>query len=215
MATVTVQNARDALNKRKRDLTDVTATVFAQWCDYVNKYLYRQLYIADPERFILTQSYVISSYPQTSTLPAGFENIEPLGTGFFIQNQDGTASSQTLTRTGYGSVIPGYYITGNSVVFTGIQNQTVVLRYIPQVTTLTSVASYFSTTGLIGGSTILDDFYLSYVVDALDVLYTIWDAEAIDEAYADQRFVRALNEIITTIRKEPTAFAIDDYTLNF
>lgn len=215
MATITVQNARDALENRKRDLTDVTATVFAQWCDFANKYLYRQLFVADPERFILTTSYVISSYPQTSALPVGFENIEPLGTGFFIQNNDGTASSATLTRTGYGSAVPGYYITGTNVVFTGIQDQTVVLRYIPTIVTLTSVGQYFSTTGLIGGTAILEDFYLSYIVNALDGLYTMWDAEAVDEAYADQRFVRALNEIVTTIRKEPTAFAIDDYTLNF
>jgi hypothetical protein len=212
---ILVSAARTALENRKRDITDVTSTVFVQWCDFVNKYLYRQLFIADPERFIALQTYTISAAPQTHALPGSFENIEPLGTGFFIQNQDGTASSQTLVRTGYGSGTPGYYINGNNVVFTGIQNQTVVLRYIPQVITLTATTEYFTTTGYINGSSILDTFYLSYVVNALDVLYTIWDAEALDEAYADQRFVRALNDIVTTIRKEPTAFAIDDYTLYF
>ena len=215
MSTLTVQQARDAFDLRKRDITDVSATLFATWCDYLNKFAYRQLYIAEPERYVSTQSYTISSYPQTSALPASFDNIAPLGTGFFVQNSDGSASSQTLARTGYGSSVPGFYITGSNVVFTGMQNQTIVLRYIPTQTTLTTVTDYFSTTALTGGATIIDSDYTLYLVNALDVLYTIWDVEAIDESYADQRFVRALNEMVTTMRKEVTAFAIDDYTLSF
>ena len=212
---LTIQNARDALERRKRDISDVSSAVFGEWCDFVNKFAYRKLISTDAERFISSTSFTVSSEPQTSALPADFRNIQPLGTGFFLQDSNGDDTTRTLARTGFGSKVPGYYISGTNVVFTGMTNETITLRYIPTQTAISAVGDYFTVDGLTGGVEIIPNEYLLYLVNALDVMYSLWDDNVPEESFADARFVRALNELIETVRKEPDAYGIEDYTLNY
>jgi len=211
-----VSDVQTAFGRRKRDITDVPAATFYEWADFVNKFVYRKLRGTDPERFMQSTTFTVTSDPQTSALPADFRDVQPLGTGFFIRNSDGTDSERTLGRTGFGSTSLGYYITTTNVVFTGLGNsEVIVLRYMPTQTKLTQSTQYFTLDGLTGGVEVIPDEYLEALIEALDVLYSRWDDNVSEESYADTRFVRALDELVNTLRREPDAFAIPDYSNNY
>jgi len=46
-------------------------------------------------------------------------------------------------------------------------------------------------------------------------LYQIWDEMEAEEAYADARFVRSLNELLDYIRKQPAVYGLSDFSLTF
>jgi hypothetical protein len=193
MAAITLSTALQALLNRKKDLSDVSTDVFIGWCDFINKYLYRQLTNIDPERWIMSQLYTVSASPTTAALPAGFLSMSAVGCGVFMQDPNGNDTSWQLPRTGFGASDTGFYITGSNIVFTGINSAaTFRLRYIPSIATLTAI----------GDSMILYDYYLGYLVDAMDVQYTQWDENPLDNMVADQRFVNSLEDLLSCFRKE-------------
>jgi hypothetical protein len=197
---ILVSTARTEFEKLKRDITDVSTGTFTSWCDYLNDFIYRKLSATDPERFILTQAYSsVSATPfQTSALPAAFKNISPEGTGFYIVERD-----------------RGFYISGTDVVFTEVDGEDILLRYIPNNTAIDALTDYFTVDTTSGGVEIIPDEYLNYVIKALDVFYTQWDETSGAESLADFRFTRVLNEIIDNIRKEPDAHQLNDFSQVF
>ena len=132
---IQVSAARTSLLNLKRDLTDVPNATFEEWCSFANQRAYRFLLGIDPGRFFLTQSFTVSTNPQTSALPTAFMNIQSWGSGFFEVDGSGTQTEGRLVRTGFGSQIKGYYIDGTNVVFTGMNNSEVfTLRYVRKIT---------------------------------------------------------------------------------
>lgn len=193
MANITLTTARQALLNRKRDISDVGQSVFIQWLDFINKYLYRQLTNIDSERWILTQTYTVSTSPQTFSLPTGFLNMSALGCGLYKVDVNGVDTCYQLARTSFGSTNEGFYITGNNIVFTGIVSTTSFkLRYIPVLATLASMSD----------SVIIDDYYLEYLVNAMDVQYSMWDSDTLGNITADQRFVNSMSDLLSCFRKE-------------
>lgn len=216
MAELTVQVARDAFLRFKVDLSDISTNIFAEWCDFINRFIYKEASGIDPERFISTSSFTVTTIPSTQTLPSDFRDIQKTGCGFFFVDADGKDTDRALTQTGFGRRDRGYYIQGTNVVFTGIENNEVfTLRYIPTTTKLTALADFFTQNKLTGGKIIIDDEYLEYVVKALDVLYDQRDEEPGAESIADARFVRALNNLLDNLKKEPGAYQLDDFTLPY
>ena len=214
MAAITLQTARNAFGRLKKDITDVSQSDFVDWCNFVSRFAYREIVGADPERFVSTSSYTVSAAPSTQALPADFENIQPLGCGVFEVDNDGKDTIYQLARTGFGRRDPGYYITGTNIVFTGIDDsKTYKMRYIPTTTDFSALTDYFTHDGTVTGNIIIDSYYLNYLVKALDVFYTQWDEVPNDEILADARFSRVLDELIRNIRKEPNALDLPDLSL--
>lgn len=197
MATTATQ-AQTKLEERLHDITDVPEATYLTWCDYLNKWAYRRLTQVDPERFISTQSYTISSNPQTSALPASFRDIQAYGCGFYLMDSTGNFIADELMRTGFGSRSQGYWISGTNVVFTGLETGTITLRYIPTVSTIDGLSDTFS----------IPDEYMQYIEEALVKLYMMWDEEPGNEALSDQRFLNFLDDLFSTVRKEPAVFEL-------
>jgi hypothetical protein len=214
---LTVQNALDAFGRYKRDITDVPNATFIEWCDYVNKFAYRKIAGIDAERFIdQSNTFTVTSAPQTSALPSDFEYTESFETGFYVVDDNSNDTTRRLAVTGFGSSKMGYYIQGTNVVFTGIDDsKTIRLRYIPVNTQITALADYFTIDTLITGAEIIPDEYLNYIVKAVDVFYTQWDEDPNAESLADFRFVNVLDELLDNIRKGPSAFGTPDYSVNY
>ena len=211
-----VSDVRTAFERRKRDISDVSSATFVEWCDFINKFIYERIADQDPERFIETSSYTVSTSPQTSALPADFKNIQTLGTGFYEIDDNGDATSFSLPRTGFGQRTQGFYITGSNVVFTGIDDSTIyTLRYMPKTTKIDATTNYFTVDTLVTGKEIILDEYLELLVNALDVQYTIWDEDPSSESLSDFRFVRALESLLSDIRREPDAYGIPDFSQSF
>ena len=192
MATA-LSTIRTRLENRLKDIADITNAVLFQMASDLNQFLYVQMFELDPERFVTTQSYTVSSSPSTQALPAGYRDNSEYNCGFFLQNTDGTASTQQLRLTGYGSTDIGYYITGTNVVFTGINtSRTVVLRYIPVLADIDDLADTF----------VVPDENKELLTEGM-VLYYYRYEEDPREGDQDNRFTRLLMQFKESLSKGP------------
>lgn len=181
----------------KQDIGDVEAATFIGWCNFINRFFYNYLSKIDPERLISTQDYSVSSNPQSSALPSSFKNLQPFGTGLYKLDSSGNLTDEKLIITGPGSSERGFYITGASIVFTGISSENFRMRYLPKLTTLTDTDD----------SLVIPDEYEHYMIQAIDVIYPQWDEDFGMESLADARFVRALSEVASNIKRTPAVYS--------
>jgi hypothetical protein len=195
-----------SLALRKRDISDVDAATRIQWLDYINKFAYKILIGTDPERLMSTQNYTVTTSPSSQALPADFSTIGTGGAGFYYVDSNSVQSSARLVRTGTGRQSVGYWISGTNVVFTGINaTQALILRYVPAVTAITAVSDTMA----------IPDEFEQYALNAIDVLYDVWDEDLGAENFADLRFVRSLDEFVRNVRKEPGAESLPDFSLMY
>jgi len=206
-----VSEVRTQFEYLKQDISDVDAPVFLQWCNMIHRYAYRALKATEPQRFITSQSYTVSTTPSTQALPSDFRDMREEGTGFYYTDDDSELTPIRLPQTGRGSEQLGYYLEGSNVIFTGIEDtvgKTFVLRYIPNLTALSSTSSYFTLDTTNTGVEIIPDEYLDFVLQALDVRYSQWDEDTPSEGNADQRFTRVLDEMLGYYGRAPRVFSL-------
>ncbi len=218
---VSLQQAFTQLLALKKDLSDVPQATFIYWCDYINKFLYRALLATDSDRYVKTASIQVLSGQSNyliSSIASDFKNITSFNEGiYYSNNQTGLPLDRKLVITGYGSQVQGYYLDRLNFVFTPqpVQNVLYYLRYNPQIITLSLINEYFSLDGLVTGTEIIPDEFIQYVVSALDAQYAVWDEDIGSESYADSRFVRALNELLSYIKRSSPVYGLTDFSLTF
>jgi hypothetical protein len=214
---IQLQTAYDSFKRLKKDISDVDLPTFCEWCDFINKFLYRELIATDQERFInaltLTTTIGVASY----ALPADFRDIGPIGCGLFEVDSTGVQSDRQLTKTGFGQQTRGYYISGSNLILTPtpVITEQYTMRYIPTITQLTTLGQYFTMDGTVTGTEIIPDEYLRNLRDAIDVQYGVWDEEVGAESYSDARFVRSLDELLRNIRKDVATVGLPDFSGTF
>lgn len=224
MAPISLQQAYAALQNLLKDITDVPQATFVQWCEFVNEYTYRYLAGVDPERFIVETTLSVVGGTPTYALNANFHDMQTWDTGFFMTDSEGnnTGVRLPLTSPGTGSNVAlgpggpfaGYYIQGTNFVFTPTptQSYTLIQRYIPTITVLDNINQYFTLDGTATGFPIIPYEYLQYVVRALAAQYMIWDEDVSSESFADQRYVRAMDELCENIRRQPQPVPLLDFS---
>ena len=197
MAT-TVTTIQDRLSNRLKDISDVTNSVLFQMASDLNQFLYNEMFGEDPERFITTASYTVTSSPSTQALPVGFRDTTEWGCGFYPLDSNGNPERFSLKPTGFGSQEYGYYITGTNVVFTGINaNKTFTLRYIPVLADITALSDVFVT----------PDENKELLTEGM-VLYYYRYEEDPREGEQDMRFKRLLDAFKEGLPKSPKVFVI-------
>lgn len=210
---ITLQNVLDSLGNRLKDISDVPQATFIEWCNFANTQVYRHVLSIESERYLLSQTYVVSTSPQTVTLPDDFKSIKPLACGIYERDNSGKDTETSLGRTGFGSEVKGYYFDRANLVFTGIESAlTYVLRYAPTVFTFTALTDTFTTDGLATGQEIIPNEYLQFLVEDILVLYNQWDEQGGNESLADFRFSRLLNEYSQNIRRDPSSYDLPDFS---
>ena len=210
-----LQTAYDSFAEYKKDISDVTTAMFIDWCDWLNKFIYNHRLGIEPNKFIISQSYTVTTSPNTQALPVTFRDINKFGCGVYLVDSSGNDTDNSLTITGFGREDQGYYISDTNIVFTGMTNQTVKLRFIPKITACVALTGYFTLDTLISGKEIIPSDNLDFAIKALDVYYDQWDEDVGMEGIADQRFVRLLDDFSRNVPVTPTVYALDDPTLNF
>jgi hypothetical protein len=218
MAAFTVATAFTQFGIYKKDISDVADAEKLQWAQQVLNYIYQEFVKVDPERWITTDTVSAVSGTATYSLPSDFLHIQSVGCGLYKQNSDGYATDERLTMTGYGSSTTGFYISGGNIVLTPpdwSETQTYILRYIPNPFAFTATTEYFTSDGTNTGTTVIDSQYMDYVIKAIDVLYSQWDADPGSESIADHRFMNVLNSILVDIRREGASYALPDMSLSF
>jgi len=202
---ITLTTIQTRLEKRLKDIADIDNDTLFQMATDLNQYLYNEMFKADPERFITTQNYTVASSPSTQALPTGFRDVQEYGCGFYLQNDDGTASTNRLIITGYGSTDIGYYINGTNVVFTGINStKTIVLRYVPTLADIGSLADSF----------VAPDENKELILEGM-VLYYYRYEEDLREFEQDQRFSRLLDRFLDNLRKTPKVYSRPNYSASY
>lgn len=205
---IQVQSAYNAFSRYKRDITDVSTSTFLDWADWLNKFVYRKLVGVEPDRYISSQSYTVTTSPYASSLPTGFKTLDGFKLGLFLVNADGTDTDIQLAVTGFGSTQPGYYLTSSSIVFTGITNETYKMRYLPAITAIDALTDYFTLETTQAGKVLIPDDQMDFVVKALDVFYNQWDEDVGMEGNADQRFERLLSDFPNDMKRVPNVYGL-------
>ena len=72
---ITLSTIKTRLTNRLKDIADIDDDVLFQMATDLNQFLYNETFGEDPERFITTSSYTVSSSPSTEALPAGFRDV--------------------------------------------------------------------------------------------------------------------------------------------
>lgn len=195
----TVATIQSRLERRLKDINDIDASLLLDMATDLNQLLYREMLKADPQRFIATEVYTVTSSPSTQALPNGFRDIKEFGCGFFIRESDGTDTRIELPKTQFGSKGWGYYILGGNVVFTGINSTTTIaLRYIPTLADLTSInTSEFCVT----------DEYKDLVLEGMVLAY-YKNEEDPREQDADERFARLFNQFMEEIPQDVQMYSL-------
>jgi len=193
---ILVSSAKTSLENRKRDISDVSDSVFIEWCNFINDFYYRTVNGIDPGRNLTTDTISVVSGTETYALPSDFNNMQVVGSGLYdLDGNSDPIESSRLTLTGYGAAVNGYYISGSNVVLTPQPSatNTLTIRYIPDLTALTATSNSLQ----------IPDEYRLYVINAIDVLYTLWDEDKNSEVFADARFSRSLDELAKNINQQP------------
>jgi len=124
-------------------------------------------------------------------------------------------TSDKLGITGYGRKQEGYFLEGSNIVFTGVAGGDYMMKYMPQPPVLDELTDYFTVDGTAATAGLVEDRHLEFLVKAIDVLYSQWDEDREGESIADQRFVRALGEVLETTAQAPQISQMEDFTSNF
>lgn len=213
---ISVAQARDGLQILLKDISDVPQGTFLQWCNYINRFLYRYAIGIDPGRFVkefpINTQVNVNVYP----LPPDFRDMAHFETGLYYFDQNNNiATRRKLARTGYGVTTTGYFLQGTNINLTPgnwNQNLQLVCRYIPKQETLTNINQIFTLDGTCNGATIIPEEFLDLLVNALAVRYMTWDEEVGSESYADARFERTLTEFAKEIYREDSIYFLEDMT---
>jgi hypothetical protein len=199
---ILVSELFEAFRLRKQDISDVGNDTFFQWCNQINRFAYNNIKGLNFRDYFNTAHYNVTDSPETQALPTDFRDMVEDKTGVYEKDTDGNDSGAKLSITGFGSTQKGFYLDGANIVFTGITGAGYRMRYMPRLSTLTATTDRM----------ILTEDKLDYLLSALDVRYSIWDRDPSAEAMADQRFVRALGELLNNINPLPTAYGMEDIT---
>jgi len=203
---MTINEVKTKFELIKKDISDVSDDLFVYWCDQINKYIKNQIILADPEEYITTESYIVTSDYQTSALPTDFKNIQTLGTGLYlVDSTTGEDTDSILIPIRHGQNKQGYIISGSNIIFQNCEDNTYTLRYIPKPTALTALSD----------DLVVPDEYMDFMIYAVDVYYNQWDEMAGAESLADFRNGRAMEDLLSQIRKDTSIFLMPNFTENY
>jgi hypothetical protein len=205
---VPISDLRTYLQNHLDDsLPDVTDTVFINWCDWLNKFLWRKLFKLDPERFIYNSTISVGAGTDSYNLPGSFKTIDALGCGLFTVDNNGDLTDSMRVRTGAGSSKNGFYLNSTSIVITPkpSQAETLIFRYIPKINTLSATSDEM----------ILDEEYLELLVNAMKKSFMDWDQDTFLESVYDQKFARNLSELFDSYRQESFVYDFVDTSISY
>lgn len=207
---IQISSLKTTFGNYKKDISDVSNTLFLDWCQNISDFIYERVVSSNPDRYFTTYTFTRASGATSAALPSDFRDMGHFGAGLFTIDSQGN-TSDSLTYTGYGASGYGYYISDGYIYFTQPpqQSTTYILRYIPLPPVFTAVSEYFSLDKTSTGKPIVRDEDREYLVRAIDVQYTMWDEDLGMESVADARFVRILSDMLRRQRMSPNVYNLE------
>jgi len=203
---ITAAQARTMFEEMFNDsMPDVSDALFYRWLNFINRTSYRNFINIDPERYM--SEYSISVLVDTNyyDLPADFKNIQPFSAGLYTVDDQGNITDTRLPETSVGSSTRGFYLGNRKVYVTPIpkDTETLILRYIPKLGTITEDDD----------SMVLDKEYEEFLQHAIDKFFYYWDRDNNSEVFADQRYSRALDELLEDFSQKPSVASLPELSL--
>lgn len=198
---ILVSEAQLKLEERLKDISDVTPAQMLSMSNDLNLLMYEEAIAQDHSRYVDSQSYSISTSPSTQALPVDLNSFNFTDCGFFVLDSSGNITGEILTLTGYGSKNRGYYLDAGNVVFTGLENISVVLRYVPEIPELDSVDDSF----------FIPDRYLSAVIQGLVAMYYRYEEDEERESIAWQKFDPLFSKFLDTLKRGSKILLIPNF----
>lgn len=206
---ITVAELRTEFLKRKKDTSDIDAIsgTFMQWCNYINRFAYRELANVQPEQYIRTQVYTWTDGTATYALPSDFDNVSPQGTGMYQIGDDGQDTDRRLAITSFGSTNTGWYMNKQAFTVTPVPSSSKQyrLRYIPSLTDLSSETDQL----------VIPRAYSYHIMDVLDACYNLWDEDQQAEVFNDDRVMRTMNELVSHIKPDGSVAVMPDFSTDY
>lgn len=194
---ITAQQLLTAYTRDKVNLNDVDNALFIQWCNFLNRRIYRYVIEADYTRYVSRQSYTPSSDPSAETLPSDFKTINKGTCGLYKVDANGKFVAPALPKVNIGSTKQGYYFEGSTLYITGFSSSTnITMRYIPVAGTIDELTDSFN----------VPDEYEEVLERLTDVYYEIWNENPTAEFLASSRFSSALDEMMADIPQGSTVY---------
>jgi hypothetical protein len=125
------------------DLSEPVKILIADQIDADAYFLMRDI---DPERSISETTITVTTSSYTNTISGLTDGtLRADGCGVFLLDDNNAPAEWSLSRTGKGSLNEGYYVTGtNTLVVTGGQNASYLVRYIATRTPITALGQTLS-----------------------------------------------------------------------
>lgn len=206
---MTVAQARAEFLLRVKDTSDIDALggTFLKWCNYVNRYFYRQVTNIMPELFIKTQVYNTVVGTESYTLPTDFQDIIPMGTGLFEISAAGVNTDNRQALTNFGSTKNGFYLNLTSIVLTPkpTEVRSYNFRYIPLLAELSAESSVLQ----------IPDRFSDHLMNVLDACRLVWDEDSSSEVFNDQRVMRSMQEMVTNLNPVGQAIGLPDFSSEY
>jgi len=194
-------------NRILKDTSGVSADLFNLWLNAISNYIYRVISNQEPERFIVDETYTVTTNTDDYALPSGFWSINRKDTGIFKLDTNDNLEGEMI-KTGFKDSREGYYINGNTIKVTPESRSnefSMVLRYIPRISQISGTSDEIP----------LPDEFKEVILHALKKMYYEYDRNAGEEQMSDQRFARMLDDLMSEYSRVSDNFDYIDTSLSY
>ena len=201
---MTVLQARDYMERIRNDsMPRVSDTLFLDFINDLNHFTYESLLYANPEDYLLTQSYGVTSGANTYSLPSDFLSLVADGAGLYKTDTDGRIKGAPLIVVREDQEREGYYIDGDELKIVPVPTsaKTLVLKYVPDLAELENDSD----------TTVIPLRLKSYLKYFLNNSLEEWYRNPSAEIFNDQKFARAVSRFMANIKKAPRVLTLSNY----
>lgn len=202
---ILVSTVRTKLDERLKDTRDLSSAELISMAQELNTLMYDEAVRQDSSRYIASTSYSVSSSPSTHALPSGLNSFNSDGCGLFVQDASSNLTGEKLTKTGYGSKRRGYYLEGDNIIFTGIENCTVIFKYIPEIAEITTESGEF----------FVPDRYIPAVVQGMVAMYYRYQEDEERESLAWQKYEPLFSRFLDNLKRGSKVILLPDFDQGF
>lgn len=188
-----------------QDSVSIDTELALNWLNELEQKCWEIMTRLDPYRNVSTQSYIVTTDPQTESLPSGFDNINAPELGFWELDDD--SEKHRKLEQGYeGFEGFSYYLQGSNVHFTGYTDtETIKLYYI---------AKYSKKTVWEEDDTlIIPEEYKRLCIEWILVNFYRWEKEPENEIPARGRYDEELLNFETRYTRDKESFNMPNESL--
>lgn len=182
---------------------DLTEAKFIAMANDLADMLYPVQVGSNTSRYQTEATYTVTSSPSTQALPTGYQSFNTGDCG--VYQMSGTTVVGRLNTVPYGSTLKGYRISGANIVFSGLENASLKLVYVPARTVFTSLSDDFN----------IPVWFKPMLIQGLVALYYRYEEDFDRESIAWTSFDPLFAQFEAKLKPESQVLLTEDLTQGF